>query len=384
VRPVPPFTEEHELLRAEMRAFVETELRPHAPQWEAARFFPNDVFTKLAARGWLGLKYGADADWVADAVLSEELARSGSGGLAAGIGAHNGIATPPIATFGSDAQRERWLAPAIRGEKIAALAITEPDTGSDVASIRTRAEKVDGGWVVNGQKVWISNAQNAQKILLLARTSARNEDKPLDGMTLFFTDLDRDRITVREIEKLGRSAIDSNELFIENLEVGDDEVVGQVGQGFRYLIDGLNSERIVVGLEGVGIGQAALELAAKYANERVVFDRPIGQNQAVAHPLADSWIRLESARLMAMHAAELYDDHQKCGIQAAAAKYLGAEAGFDACDRAMSTHGGYAYAKEYHVERLWREARLLRNAPLSQEMVLNYISTQALKLPRAY
>ena len=156
------------------------------------------------------------------------------------------------------------------------------------------------------------------------------------------------------------------------------------GEGFRYLIDGLNSERIVVGLEGVGIGQAALELATKYANDRVVFDRPIGQNQAVAHPLADSWIRLESARLMAMHAAELYDDHQNCGIQAAAAKYLGAEAGFDACDRAMSTHGGYAYAKEYHVERLWREARLLRNAPFAQEMVLNYISTQALKLPRAY
>ena len=253
----------------------------------------------------------------------------------------------------------------------------------DTSRIRTKAEEVDGGWVINGQKVWISNAQNAQKILLLARTSLRNEDKPLDGMTLFFTDVDRDRITVREIEKLGRSAIDSNELFIEGLEVGDDEVVGQVGQGFNF-IDGLNSERIVVGLEGVGIGQAALEMAAKYGNERVVFDRPIGQNQAVAHSLADSWIRLESARLTAMHAAELYDDHQKCGIQAAAAKYLGAEAGFDACDRAMSTHGGYAYAKEYHVERLWREARLLRNAPLSQEMVLNYITTQALQLPRAY
>ena len=225
---------------------------------------------------------------------------------------------------------------------------------------------------------------NIDQILLLARTSARNEDKPLDGMTLFFTDLNRERITVREIEKLGRSAIDSNELFIEDLEVSDDDVVGEVGRGFKYLIGGLNSERIVVGLEGVGIGQAALELATVYANDRVVFDRPIGQNQAVAHPLADSWIRLESARLMAMHAAELYDDHQNCGIQAAAAKYLGAEAGFDACDRAMSTHGGYAYAKEYHVERLWREARLLRNAPFAQEMVLNYISTQALKLPRAY
>lgn len=209
----------------------------------------------------------------------------------------------------------------------------------DTSRITTKAEKVAGGWVVNGQKVWITNAQNAHKILLLARTSARNEERPLDGMTLFFTDLDRNRITVREIEKLGRSAIDSNELFIENLEVRDDEVVGEAGRGFSYLIDGLNSERIVVGLEGVGIGQAALELATKYANERVVFDRPIGQNQAVAHPLADSWIRLESARLMAMHAAELYDNHQDCGKEAAATKYLGAEAGFDVCDRAMSTHG---------------------------------------------
>ena len=232
--------------------------------------------------------------------------------------------------------------------------------------------------------MWISDAQNAHKILLLARTSPRDQHNPLDGMTLFFTDLDRDRITVREIEKLGRSAVDSNELFIENLEVPDEDIVGEVGRGFSHLVDGLNSERIVVGLEGVGIGQAALELATKYARERVVFDRPIGQNQAVAHPLADSWIRLESARLVAMHAAALYDDHRNCGPQAAAAKYLGAEAGFDACDRAMSTHGGYAYAKEYHVERLWREARLLRNAPFSQEMVLNYISAQALKMPRSY
>ena len=209
--------------------------------------------------------------------------------------------------------KQEFLPKLARGEILMAFGVTEPTAGVDTSRIRTKAEKVDGGWVVNGQKVWISNAQNAHKILLLARTSARNEDKPLDGMTLFFTDLDRDRITVREIEKLGRSAIDSNELFIEDLEVGDDEVVGQVGRGFKYLIDGLNSERIVVGLEGVGIGQAALELATKYANDRVVFDRPIGQNQAVAHPLADSWIRLESARLMAMHAAELYDDHQNCG-----------------------------------------------------------------------
>ena len=351
--------------------------------------YPWEFVKAFAAGGWLGAlipeEYGGLGLGIAESgVMMQEIAASGAG--ASGASAVHFYLFPPapIIRHGSEEMKQEFLPKLARGEILMAFGVTEPTAGVDTSRITTKAEKVDGGWVVNGQKVWISNAQNAHKILLLARTSPRNDDKPLDGMTLFFTDLDRDRITVREIEKLGRSAIDSNELFIDNLEVRDGEVVGEVGRGFRYLVDGLNSERIVVGLEGVGIGQAALELATAYANERVVFDRPIGQNQAVAHPLADSWMRLESARLMAMHAARLYDDHQSCGIQAAAAKYLGAEAGFDACDRAMSTHGGYAYATEYHVERLWREARLLRNAPFSQEMVLNYISTQALKLPRAY
>ena len=351
--------------------------------------YPWEFVKAFAQGGWLGAlipeEYGGLGLGIAECgAMMQEIAASGAG--ASGASAVHFYLFPPapIIRHGSQEMKQEFLPQLARGEILMAFGVTEPTAGVDTSRITTKAEKVDGGWVVNGQKVWISNAQNAHKILLLARTSARNHEKPLHGMTLFFTDLDRDRITVREIEKLGRSAIDSNELFIENLKVRDDEVVGQVGQGFKYLVDGLNSERIIVGLEGVGIGQAALELATKYANDRVVFDRPIGQNQAVAHPLADSWIRLESARLMAMHAAELYDHHQNCGKEAAAAKYLGAEAGFDACDRAMSTHGGYAYAKEYHVERLWREARLLRNAPFSQEMVLNYISTQALNLPRAY
>jgi len=265
-----------------------------------------------------------------------------------------------------------------------AFGVTEPTAGVDTSRIKTRAEKIDGGWLVNGQKVWTTNGQNAQRILLLARTSPRTEERPLDGMTLFFTDLDRKRITVREIEKLGRVAVDSNELFIDNLEVAGDEVVGEVGQGFRYLLDGLNPERTVVGMEGIGIGRAALDLATRYANDRVVFDRPIGRNQAVAHPLADAWMRLEAAELMAMKAAVLFDAKQSCGKEANAAKYLGAEAGYLACDRAMQTHGGFSYAKEYHIERLWREVRLLRLAPISQEMVLNYISTAVLGLPKSY
>jgi len=351
--------------------------------------YPWEFVTAFAEGGWLGAlipeEYGGLGLGITESgVMMQEIAASGAG--ASGASAVHFYLFPPapVIRHGSPEMKRKFLPKLARGEILMAFGVTEPTAGVDTSRIRTRADKVAGGWVINGQKVWISNAQNADKILLLARTSPRADDKPLDGMTLFFTDLDRERITVREIEKLGRSAIDSNELFIDNLEVGDDEVVGEAGRGFRYLVDGLNSERIVVGLEGVGIGQAALELASAYARERVVFDRPIGRNQAVAHPLADSWIRLESARLTAVHAAQLYDEHRDCGVEAAAAKYLGAEAGFDACDRAMSTHGGYAYAKEYHVERLWREARLLRNAPFSQEMVLNYVAAQALKLPRSY
>lgn len=351
--------------------------------------YPWEFVKAFADGGWLGAlipeEYGGLGLGLAECgVMMQEIAASGAG-MSGGSAVHFYVFPPaPIIRFGSEEMKREYLPKIAAGDILMAFAVTEPDAGVDTSRITTRAEKTDGGWVINGQKVWITNAQNAHKILLVTRTSPRDDAKPLDGITLFFTDLDRDRITVREIEKLGRAAIDSNELFIDNLEVTDDEVVGEVGKGFRYLIDGLNPERIVVGLEGVGLGQAALELASKYAKERVVFDRPIGKNQAVAHPLADSWIRLEAARLAAMHAAELFDNEQDCGKEAAMAKFLGAESGFEACDRAMSTHGGYAYAKEYHVERLWREVRLLRNAPFSQEMVLNYISAQALGLPRAY
>ena len=351
--------------------------------------YPWDFVKAFADGGWLGAlipeAYGGLGLGVAECgVMMQEIAASGAG-MSGGSAVHFYVFPPaPIIRYGSEEMKREWLPRLAAGEILMAFAVTEPDAGVDTSRITTRAEKVDGGYVINGKKVWITNAQNAHKILIVARTSQRDEGKPLDGITLFFTDLDRSKITVREIEKLGRAAIDSNELFIDNLFVRDDEVIGEVGQGFRYLIDGLNPERIVVGLEGIGLGQAALELATTYAKERVVFDRPIGKNQAVAHPLADSWIRLEAARLTAMHAAELFDNYEECGKESAAAKFLGAEAGYEACDRAMSTYGGYAYAKEYHVERLWREVRLLRNAPFSQEMVLNYISSKALKLPRSY
>ena len=351
--------------------------------------YPWEFVKAFADGGWLGAmipeEYGGLGLGLEECgAMMQEIAASGAG-MSGGSAIHFYIFPPaPIIRFGSEEMKKEHLPTIASGETLMAFAITEPDAGVDTSRIKTRADKVDGGYVINGKKVFITNAKNAQKILIVARTSPREDEKPLEGITLFFADLDRTKITVREIDKLGRAAIDTNELFIDDLFVRDDEVIGEVGKGFRYLIDGLNPERIVVALEGVGMGRAALEMASKYANERVVFNRPIGKNQAVAHPLADSWIRLEAAERMAVHAARLFDTYMDCGKEAAAAKYLGAEAGFDACDRAMSTYGGYAYAKEYHIERLWREVRLLRNAPFSQEMVLNYISAQALKLPRSY
>ena len=351
--------------------------------------YPWEFVKAFADGGWLGTmipeEYGGlGLGLTESAIMMEEVAASGAG-MSGASAIHFYVFPPaPILLHGSEQMKRACLPKLAKGEILMAFGVTEPTAGVDTSRITTRAEKVDGGWLVNGQKVWTTNGQHAQKILLLARTSPRREDKPLDGMTLFFTDLDRKRITVHQIEKLGRSAVDSNELFIDNLEVADDEVVGEAGQGFRYLRDGLNPERTVVGIEGVGIGRAALDLATRYASDRVVFDRPIGKNQAVAHPLADAWIRLEAAELMAMKAAALFDAKQPCGKEANAAKFLGAEAGFLACDRAMQTHGGFSYAKEYHVERLWREVRLLRLAPISQEMVLNFISTSVLGLPRSY
>jgi alkylation response protein AidB-like acyl-CoA dehydrogenase len=351
--------------------------------------YPWEFVKAFAQGGWLGAmipeEYGGLGLGVTESgIMLHEVAASGAGtGGASAI--HFYIFPPgPILRHGSEEMKRAWLPKLASGEILMCFGVSEPNAGFDTSRIRTKADKVEGGWLVNGHKVWITNAQNAHRILLLTRTSPRNDERPFDGMTLFFTDLDRSRITVREIEKLGRSCIDSNELFIDDLEVRDDEVVGEVGQGFRYLLDGLNPERIVVGFEQVGLGRAALEIATQYAKDRIVFDRPIGKNQAIAHPLSDSWIRLQAAELMAMKAAELYDSHMPCGPESNAAKFLGSEAGFEACDRAMQTLGGFSYAKEYHVERLWRESRLLKIAPVSQEMVLNYISTKVLGLPKSY
>lgn len=351
--------------------------------------YPWEFVRAFADAGWLGImvpeEYGGLGLGITEAaVMLHEVAASGAG-MSGASAVHFYIFPPgPILRHGSPEMKQEFLPELAAGRLLMAFGVTEPNAGVDTSRITTRAEKRDGRWLINGQKVWTTNAQNAQKILLLTRTSPREPDHPLDGMTLFFTDLDRERCTIRKIEKLGREAVDSNEVFIDDLEATDEQIVGDVDRGFYCLLDGLNPERIVVGAETTGIGRAALRLAVDYANTRVVFDRPIGKNQAVAHPLADSWIRLEAAELMVMKAAALYDAKQSCGPEANAAKFLGSEAGFEACDRAMQTHGGFSYSKEYHVERLWRESRLLKVAPISQEMVLNFISSKVLGLPKSY
>jgi len=280
--------------------------------------------------------------------------------------------------------KQKYLPRIAAGDIVMAFGVTEPNAGTDTSRIQTRAVKRGNRWIVNGRKVWTTNAQHANKILLLARTDDRDPQKPLKGMTLFFADLDRKAVTVRLIHKLGRAAVDSNEIFIENLEVPDEDVVGAVGEGFYHLLDSLNPERIVVGIEAVGIGRAALERAVQYAKERIVFDRPIGKNQAIAHPLAHAAAQLDAAEVMCLKAAWLFDHGRPCGREANTAKLLAAEAGFDACDAALQTFGGFGYAKEFYVERLWREIRLYKIAPVSQQMALNYLAEHVLGLPRSY
>jgi acyl-CoA dehydrogenase len=291
----------------------------------------------------------------------------------------------PVVVFGSDAQKRRMLPPLIAGKERACFAVTEPNTGLDTTQLQTRAVRKGERYVLNGSKIWISTAQVAEKMLILARTTPLDEVKKRShGLSLFYTDLDRRFIEVREIEKMGRKAVDSNQLFIDGLEVPVEDRIGEEGRGFEYILHGLNPERILVGAEAVGIGRAALRRATQYAKERIVFGRPIGKNQAIQHPLAESWMELEAALLMVQRAAWQYDNHLDSAAFANAAKFLAAEAGFKACQTAMATHGGYGYAKEYHVERYMREIMIPRLTPVSPQLILCYIAERVLGLPKSY
>jgi acyl-CoA dehydrogenase len=352
--------------------------------------FPHDFHHALASAGWLGIAMpaehgGAGLGITEAAILMQTVAASG-GGIAAASTVHMNIfGLHPVVVFGTSEQQRRWLPALIAGEHKACFGVTEPNTGLNTLKLKTKAVRQGDHYVVSGQKIWISTAQVAQKILLLARTTPLEEvRKPREGLSLFYTDLDRKTIDVREIEKMGRKAVDSNELFIDGLRIPVEDRIGEEGKGFDYILHGMNPERILLSAEAIGLGRAALKRAAHYAKERIVFDRPIGMNQGIQHPLAERWMELEAAQLMMLKAAWLYDRGDACGAEANAAKYLGAEAGFRACETAVLTHGGMGYAKEFHVERYLREAMLPRIAPVSPQMIFCFIAERVLGLPKSY
>jgi acyl-CoA dehydrogenase len=352
--------------------------------------FPLELHQALARDGWLGIAMpedcgGAGLGIQEAAVMMQAIAESGAGFSGASAVHMNIFGLNPVVVFGNAEQKRRMLPPLIAGTERSCFAVTEPNTGLNTTRIKTKAEKKGDRYLVSGQKVWISTAQIAEKVLLLARTTPLEAvRKPTEGLSLFYTDFDRRHIEVREIEKMGRKAVDSNQVFFDGLPVPAADRIGEEGRGFEYILHGMNPERILIAAESVGLGRCALARASAYAKARIVFDRPIGQNQAIQHPLAKNWMELEAANLMVMKAAWLYDQGLPCGAEANAAKYLAGEASFDACQQAVMTHGGFGYAKEYHVERYLRESLIGRIAPVSPQLVLCFIAERVLGLPKSY
>ena len=352
--------------------------------------FPVDFHRAMAQGGWLGItmpeEFGGAGLGATEAVLMMHAVANSSGAMSAASAIHINIFGPhPIVVFGSEEQKQRWLPGLIQGTTQSCFGVTEPDAGLNTTSIKTRAVRTDKGYQIDGRKIWTSTALEADRIMLLTRTTAKEKcARPTEGMTLFYTSLDRKYIDVRAIPKMGRAAVDSCEVFIDALPVPEEDRIGEEGKGFHYLLHSLNPERILIAAEAIGIGRNALARATQYAKDRIVFDRPIGQNQSIQHPLAQNWMELEAAWLMTMRAASLYDAGQPCGVAANAAKYLAGEAGFKACTQAIMTHGGMGYAKEFHVERLLREVLITRLAPVSPQLILCHIAEKALGLPKSY
>jgi len=352
--------------------------------------FPEDFVKAITEGGWLGIAMpeaygGAGLGVTETAIMAHAIARSGAGMSGASAVHLNLFGPNPIVVFGTEEQKARLLPPLIKGQDRACFGVTEPDAGLNTTRLATRAVRDGDHYRINGRKLWTTTAQTANKILIIARTQDLTDcKKPTDGLTLFFTDLNRDSIEVRLIDKMGRKAIDSNALFIDDLIVPVADRIGEEGDGWKCLLHGLNPERILIAAEAVGLGQAALEKASQYAKERVVFDRTIGKNQGIQHPLAENWMELEAAQLMVFKAASLYDAGKPCGAEANAAKYLAAKAAFTACERAVLTHGGMGYAKEYHVERYLREIMIPVIAPISQELIKSFIAEQVLGQEKSY
>jgi acyl-CoA dehydrogenase len=352
--------------------------------------FPHDFYQALADDGWLGIcipeEFGGSGLGITEAtIMLRTVAETGAGMSGTSAIHMNIFGLNPVVKFGTQEQKKRMLTPIAQGHDKACFAVTEPNTGLDTNQLKTMAVRNGDHYVVNGQKVWISTAQVTNKILLLARTTPLEEvEKSTRGLSLFYTDFDRSAIDTREIPKMGRKAVDSNELFIDNLHIPLEDRIGEEGRGFEYILHGMNAERILISGEAIGLGSIALKKASAYAQERIIFNRPIGKNQAIQHPLAICWAELEAAWLMALSAADQYDKGQPCGTAANATKYLAGEAGFKACETAVMSHGGFGYAKEYHVERYLRESLIPRIAPVSPQMTLCYIAEKALGLPKSY
>jgi len=357
---------------------------------DANHEFPEDFCRALADAGFVGVavpeEYGGsglgttEAAIVVQAISESGAANSGVSAVAIGL-----FGLKPLLVYGSEEQKRAWVPRIVAREDIACFGVTEPNTGHDTTRLKTRAERRGDTYYVSGEKVWISTAQQANKIMLIARTTPIEETKkPIDGLSLFYTDLDRRYADIREIAKMGRACVDSNQIYFDSMPVPAAHRIGEEGRGFRYLLAGLNAERILIAAGLVGLGRAALRRATAYAKERVVFGRPIGMNQAIQHPLAASWAKLEAANLIAFKAAAMQDRDEDCGAEANAAKYLAAEAAFEACTQAVLTHGGMGYAKEYHVERYLREVMIHRIAPISPPLILSYLAERVLGLPKSY
>lgn len=352
--------------------------------------FPEDFCKAIADSGYMGIampqEYGGAGLGITEAaLLLQAISASGAGNGGVSSVSIGIFGLNPVVKYGTPEQKQRMLPPVIQRKDIACFGVTEPDAGLDTTRLKLRAVRKGDRYIVHGQKIWISTAQVANKILLIARTADASEtNRPVDGLTLFFTDLDKTKVDVRVIDKMGRKCVDSNELFFDGMEIPVENRIGEEGKGFKYLLDGINPERILIAAGLVGLGRAALRRATDYANQRVVFGRPIGKNQAIQHPLAQNWAELEAANLMAFRAAQLYDRGDDCGALANAAKYLAGEATFSACTNSVMTHGGMGYAKEFHVERYLRECMIHRIAPITPHLALCYIAERVLGLPKSY
>lgn len=383
-------TEEHQLIRDAIKKICQDYPDDYWLKCDNEHIFPWDFYNTLAESGWIGIAipeaYGGSGRGITEAsIVLEEVAASGAA-MNGCSGIHLSIfGMHPVVKYGSEVMKQKYLPRVANGDLHVAFGVTEPDAGTDTSSIKTAARIEGDRYVVRGRKVWTTKALDSERVLLLVRTQARDKvEKRTDGLTLLLAELQRPEVTISPIDKVGRNAVASCEVVYDDLPVSIDDRVGEEGKGFRYILDGLNAERILVASEALGIGRAAMRRAVDYANERVVFGRPIGRNQGVSFPLGEAQMRLDAAELMIRKASWLLDNGQPCAAEANMAKWLAADAAFQAADQAMQTHGGFGYAKEFHVERYWREARLMRIAPISQEMILNYVTEHVLELPRSY